>query len=311
MEADSEIVAIDRMEDEISPLAAGVARTRELIATLEMCHHKAERWVENITDAIGSGKTTKGLGTRQPGQVHPVERNWQNSCAALTAWCAGSPAGAVESTIGGQPVRRVLSRLGERSGLKEWQVHRVIERIRGSIGWPWATENAEQAYVPILESGGDYEAARRSECPDYYREHADYWRQTVEAVIQDTEVGVLHSVYGDCGYGEATALSLATAIDLLMPCHWNFVENLEILLGAIGGDLEPSQPYAFCARNIKLSPIRDRMKTVVHTLQAYCEKGEADGEVDEQLLRRLGKTSATKRWLAASLEKTIRLQLDL
>ena len=69
-EADSEILAIDSLEDQIAPIAANVSRIRELIGSLEMCHHKAEKWVSNILEAIATGETSKGLGTRAPGQVH-------------------------------------------------------------------------------------------------------------------------------------------------------------------------------------------------------------------------------------------------
>ena len=63
-EPDSEMLQIDRMEDDLAPIAPDVLRIRELISTLEMCHHKAERWVDNIIEAIATGQTTKGLGTR-------------------------------------------------------------------------------------------------------------------------------------------------------------------------------------------------------------------------------------------------------
>ena len=73
LEDDSEIMAIDRMEDHIAPIDPKVAQIRELISSLELCHHKAERWVGNIIKAIGAGETSKGLGTRSPGQRHPAE----------------------------------------------------------------------------------------------------------------------------------------------------------------------------------------------------------------------------------------------
>ena len=92
LEADSEILAIDRLEDHIAPIGANLSKIRELISSLELCHHKAERWVDNIIEAIGQGETSKGLGTRAPGQLHPAEEAWRNACAALSAWVAGSPA---------------------------------------------------------------------------------------------------------------------------------------------------------------------------------------------------------------------------
>ena len=65
VDADEEMREIDRLEDELSPLPEPIPRIRKLISTLELCHHKAERWVTNIIEAIGEGDTSKGLGTRR------------------------------------------------------------------------------------------------------------------------------------------------------------------------------------------------------------------------------------------------------
>ena len=80
------------MENRIAPVGVNISMIRERISDLELCHHKAERWVYNIIQAIGTGKTTKGLGTRATGKEHPREAVWRNACAALSAWCAGCPA---------------------------------------------------------------------------------------------------------------------------------------------------------------------------------------------------------------------------
>ena len=300
VQADAEMLDIDRMEDEISPLTPAVSHTRKLIATLEMCHHKAERWVENIIEAIRQGETSKGLGTRPPGLLHPAERDWQNACRALALWCAGCPIASIDLPIGTKPAKQVLSRLGQRSPLKEWQIQRAIDRIGSFIGWPWYGEDVLiTGYVPILECGSDYKSARRAECPEEYREHADYWQQTVDTLFHDTQDD------------KPAEMSLAIAIDLLMPCHWNFHQNLETVLGAIGGNVNPETPYTACARNIKLSPIRARMKEVCHTLQAYYRDRQPEDNVDQKLLRSLGEATAAKKWLTASLDKTMRLQMGL
>ncbi len=308
---DAEIRVIDRLEDEISPLQPGVARTRELISTLELCHHKAHRWVANIARAIAGGDTAKGLGRRTGDATHPVEQTWQNACAALSAWCDGGPGDAIDLWLGDRPARELLARLGPRSPIKEWQVRRIIERIRGHVGWRGAMGGATEEYVFLLEAGSEYASVLREDCPKPYRDHADFWQQTVQMRIYDADLGDPHSVYGDLGYGERTVLSLATAIDMLWPCHWDHVGNLEIVLGAIGGDPHPQRPFAFCARNIKLSPIREPMRTVSHTLQAFVQGPPAGEDVDAELLSSLGSPSGPRRWLAASLDKTIRLQMDL
>ena len=119
LKPDPEILAIDRAEDALAPLDANVARTRELISSLELCHHKAERWVRNILEAIGAGETRKGLGTRSPWEQHPAESVWQNACAALSAWVAGCSGAAVDLTVDTVPASRFLACLGDRSPLKE------------------------------------------------------------------------------------------------------------------------------------------------------------------------------------------------
>jgi hypothetical protein len=298
LEADSEILAIDRLEDHIAPLDPNVAKIRVLISSLELCHHKAERWVENIIRAIGAGETRKGLGTRSPGQEHPAERVWQHACAALSAWCAGCPSAKVDLLIDTVPASQLLACLGERSPLKEWQVQRVVEKIREGIHFPQSCDDPTAQYEWILLSGGDYEAAYRSDCPEYYKEHEDFWLTTVRTIIRDTE------------NGDEAELSLGLAIDMLMPCHWRFVENLEIVLEAIGGRLDSGKPFAACGRNITLVPIRRRMEIVSNTLKVFCGDPESDQEVDDDVLASLGEVTEAKRWLATSLDKTIRLQLS-
>ena len=298
LEADSEILAIDRMEDHIAPIAANVSKIRELISSLELCHHKAERWICNIIEAIGTGETRKGLGTRSLGQQHPTEKVWQNACAALSTWIAGCPSTSIDLTIDTVPASRILAGLGERSPLKEWQIQRVIEKLRSSIHWPQSLDDPTAQYVWILLSGGEYESAYRNQCPDHYKEHQDFWLRTVRTIIHDTE------------NGDEADLSLGLAIDMLWPCHWNFVENIQLVLEAIGGRLNPEKTFAACGRNITLLPIRRRMEIVFNTLKVFCGDPESNQEMDRDLLALLGKPTAIKKWLAASLDKTIRLQLS-
>jgi hypothetical protein len=298
LETDSEILDIDKMEDDIAPLAPDVSRIRELISSLELCHHKAVRRVHNIIEAIGRGETKKGPGTRLPGQHHPVEETWQNTLAALSAWCAGCPGTSVDLTIDTVPASRMLACLGKRSPLKEWQVQRVIEKIRSLIHWPQSVDDPAAQYQWILLSGGEYESAYRDRCPEPYKEQEDFWLATVRTIFHDTE------------NGNEAKLSLGLAIDMLWPCHWNFVENLQTVLEVIGGRLNPQKPFAACGRNISLVPLRSRMEIVSKTLRVFCGGQAPNKEVDREMLALLGKPTAVKRWLAASLDKTIRLQLN-
>lgn len=297
-ENDPEVATIDGMVDPLAPLSAEVKSIRELVASLELCHHKAERWIDNIIAAIGGGTTAKGLGTRPPGRQHPAEDVWRASCAALSAWVAGAPAESMSSMIGTVPASRMLAGLGERSPLKEWQVQRVVDKVRSTIGWPRSSDDPATEYVWLLLGGGEYDSFYRDDCPDRYREHREFWLQTVRTILRDTEGG------------NDAELSLGLAIDMLWPCHWKFVDNLRIVLEAIGGRLDARQPFAACGRNIALLPIRGRLEQISRSLRAYWSDTGPDEGVDTDLLARLGEPTKAKKWLTASLDKTIRLQLD-
>jgi hypothetical protein len=298
LEADSEILTIDRIEDHIAPVGANVLKIRELISSLELCHHKAEQWVGNIIAAIGEGETKKGLGTRTSSQQHHAEKVWQNACAVLSEWCAGYPVSKVELSIDTIPATRLLTCLGERTPLKEWQVHKVIEKIRSVIHLPQSVEDPTAQYVWILLNADEYEIAYHNQCPDHYKKHEDFWLRTVRTIIHDTE------------NGDKADLSLGLAIDMLWPCHWRFLENLQIVIEAIGGSLNPDKPFAACGRNINLLPIVRQMEIVSNTLKFFCGDLESNREMDKDFLALLGKPTEVKKWLATSLDKTIRLQLS-
>ena len=201
-------------------------------------------------------------------------------------------------TVGTVAAPKLLLGLGERSPRKEWQVQRVIERIRSLIGWPQSDSDPATAYVWLLfRSDGD-EWGYLSQCPERYREHEEFWLATVGTIIHDTNDG------------QDAEISLGIAIDMLWPCHWDFVANLRIILDAIGGNLQPARPFAACGRNIRLVPTAERMDIVSRTLRAFYGSQGGDRDIDRGLLDQLGEITDTKKWLAWSLGKTIRLQLN-
>jgi hypothetical protein len=94
-----------------------------------------------------------------------------------------------------------------------------------------------------------------------------------------------------------------------MPCGWDFAGCLVTILKAIGGDLHASRPLACCARNIRMSPLCDRLRTISNTLNAFWKHETPAHDTDGHVLLSLGAPTPVKRWLAASLDKTIRLHL--
>jgi len=275
------MLELDRMEDSLAPLDQSTIRIRRLISCLELCHHKAERWVELIIEAIGKGQANKGpVGTRPRGTRHPIENEWQSVCDALTEWCAGDEAKLARVKIAEMTGNQLTSLLGPRTPLKVWQVERVVAKV-GSVLDP------SQSYVEIVE---------HDERPGRTR---GFRKATLETILHDTVDGC------------EAEIRLAAAIDHLEPCHWNFVGNLAIVLGAIGGELHPGKPFGACHRNLKLTPIRERMGTISRTLRAYQSNEDGGPGLDRGILERLGASTPTRRWLAASLDKTLRLQLGL
>jgi hypothetical protein len=273
-----------------------------------MCHHKAERWVDHIIDAIGTSTPKGGLGSRGEGERHPMENVWQAACDALEAWCEGRPGSIAGLRVGERSAAELLSSLRAATALKKWQVARVEERIRSFIGWPRSERTGENHYVPLMEVGAGYESVLRSHCPEEYRDDEELWVKTVQTVLRDQpprapEEALLHLASAE--------ISLAVAIDMLMPCNWNFVENLHTVLAAIGGRLDLSAPFAACARHIELAPVRASMVDLCRALRAFCSEDAQRGLADNGIISRLGSVNPERLWLAASLEKTIRSQLDL
>jgi len=195
--------------------------------------------------------------------------------------------------VGGIPAEELIAYLGEPSALKLWQVQRVIDKLKQVLDYSNPYHNM------ALDIDG-YGQPIEIKAEEYYKDHLDFLNQTTAAII-------------DCPLeGEKCEwMSLAYAIDMLRPCNWNYVGNLVIILKAIAGDLCPDKPFAPCCINKRLTPLRDRLSVISHTLKSFCEDREVDRDADGDMLALLGAKTAQKHWLAASLDKMIRMQQDL
>jgi len=286
--ADKEILAIDAMEDSIEPLDDNTVDIRGLITRFESCYHQADKEAEMIIQAIGSGQ--------RPGESHERppqrKRELQNSFDILSAWCQDAWAKCAELDVGGIPAGELVAYLGEPSPLKIWQVQRVIDKLKLALDPSCCYHNM------ALDIDG-YGQPIEVKAEVHYKDHLDFLNQTTAAMINYTLDG------------EKSQMSLAMAIDLFRPCNWNFVANLVIILKAIDGNLHPEKPFAPCSLNAKLTPLRNRLRIISNTLKTFCEEGEKDKDADGDILALLGAKTDQKHWLAASLDKTIRLQQGL
>ncbi|UCC97326.1 MAG: hypothetical protein JSW66_15945 [Phycisphaerales bacterium] len=287
VEADAEILAIDTMEDALTPVDEHTTRIRELITRFESCYHEADKEAESIIEAIGAGRCPEQPHTRPPGR----QRELENSRAILSQWCEDPGGRRPNPDVGAFPADELLSSIGQATPLKIWQVRRIVDKVDSAL-------DPGQPYHNMALDVGGYGEPASQPAGEYYRDDATFLERTRETFIHDTVEG------------RPARISLALAIDLLMPCHWDFAGGLVIILKAIGGDLHPKQPFACCSRNMNLSPLCPRLKAISNTLRLFWKGQEQSEDIDCKILAALGTATPARRWLAASLDKTIRLQLQ-
>jgi len=244
----------------------------KMIDDLELCHHKAARRVDLIIEAIAKGETTKGPGARPCGQKHPAEIMWQNAIDILSAWCSDEMSSVSSPDVDGISANEVSGLLGKKTDLKEWQVRQIILKLKAASGlYP------DVKYQEIVEY------------PEHYQDVKEFRERTVQMVVHDSKDG------------EDADISLASIIDHLEPCNWNFKKNLVLALRVINGDLHPEQPFAAHARNVRINPIRDRMLIVQNTLRSFCGDAGDEAEIDETIFGALGGKTDVKKSLARKL----------
>ena len=284
---DKELAAINAMEDSIAPLDDDAVRIRRLITCFESCYHEADRQAELIIKAIGSGRPPAESGERPPRR----KKDLQNCRDILSAWCEDAFDKVKHIDVGGISADQLAGFIGDRTPLKTWQVQRIIDKVTFAL-------DPSRPYHNLALNVGEYGEPGAESGGEHYKDNADFLTQTVETVIHDTVDGHIAQI------------TLAIAIDRLQPCNWNFVDNLVILLKAIGLNLHPDKSFACCERNILLTPLHDRLKIISNTLWAFWKNNETEKQIDGNILTLLGTSTPVKCWLAASLDKTIRSQLD-
>jgi len=285
--ADAEMLDIDRMEDAAAPLDEQIVRIRELITRFESCYHEADKQAELIVKAIGSGRCPQESGERPPQR----KRELENSLLILSRWCEDPSVRGFDLDVGDFRADELLSSIGRATPLKIWQVQRIVDKIASAL-------KPERSYHNLALELEDYGEPGRNTAGDCYKNNTAFLEQTKATIINDTV------------NGKKAKISLAMAIDMLMPCNWDFAGALSVLLKAIGGQLRPDRPYVCHSRNLKLSPLCERLGIISNTLGVFWKGNKKDEKTDPDILASLGKSTPVKRWLAASMDKTIRLQLQ-
>jgi len=285
---DEELAEIDAMEDSIAPLDDQTAAVRGIITRFEACYHEADKEAEYIIKSIAAGYCLEQSKERPPERKKELE----NTRHILMMWCENTAIKGIDIDVGGVPAEKLFSFIGRPSPLKIWQVERIVDRISQAL-------DPNHTYHNLVLDLGDYGEPGAKSAGEYYKDNSAFLKQTRETIIHDTVDG------------HPSGVSLAYAIDLFMPCHWDFVGSLVMILKVVGGDLHPDKPYACCARNIHLSPLCERLRTISNTLEVFWKGEKTNQNIDRDILELIGEATLVKRWLAASLDKTIRLHLSL
>jgi len=171
-------------------------------------------------------------------------------------------------------------------------VQRIVDKVTSAL-------DPGRPYHNIALDLGDYGEPGANPVGDFYKNNTTFLEQTKATIIHDTVDG------------QKAKMSLAMAIDMLEPCNWDFVGAVATLLRAIGGELNPQRPYVCHQRNLMLSPLCDRLKIISNTLGLFWkDKGPAEN-IDRDILASLEQATPVKRWLAVSMDKTMRLQLQV
>ena len=285
---DKELSAIEAMEDAIAPLDDKIKALRQLITRFEACYHEADKEAEYIIKSIAAGHCLEQSQERPPARKEEL----QNARDILSLWCENPAIKGVNLDVGGVRADELLSFIGQPSPLKIWQVERIVDKVTEAL-------DPSRPYHRLALDLGDYGEPGAVSAGEHYKDNSMFLEQTKQTIIHDTLDG------------RKSKVSLAMAIDLLEPCHWDFVGSLVAVLKAIGGDVHPAKPLALCQRNIKLSPLCDRMMAISNTLRAFWKSEKEAEDIDVDLFAILGEPTPVKRWLVASFDKTIRLHLSL
>ena len=286
VEADAEMLEIDAMEDAIAPLDEHTTRIRELITRYQACYHEADKEAELIIGAIGSGQCPKESNERPAQRKKELEDCYQ----ILSRWCEDTAVKDIDLKLGDISAEKLLSYIGKATPLKVWQVERIVDKVTEAL------ERNQSYHMMVFDLREIVPGAHPP--GEYYKDESEFLEQTKEIIINDT------------ADGREAEMSLAMAIDMLEPCNWDFVGSIVTLLKVIGGELCPERPYACHQRNIKLSPLYDRLVTISNTLGVFWKEEATNKKTDQNILDYLGEVTPIKRWLSASLDKTIRLQLE-
>ena len=193
---DEELLSIDKMEDSIAPLNDETKAVRGLITRFELCYHEADKEAEYIIKSIAAGHCLEQSKERPPQR----KKELLNARHILSHWCKNLTDKKINLSVGDISADELFSFIGEPSPLKIWQIERIVDRVGEAL-------DPSKPYHRLALDLGDYGEPGVSHAEEYYKDNLAFLEQTKETIIHDTVDG------------RESRVSLAMAIDMLMPCH--------------------------------------------------------------------------------------------
>ena len=292
---DREVIDIDRMEDELTAEERGRALPiRRLIARFETCHWNSDRWLERILQAIAEDQVPPTSG--RPRTEHPLAQMLGCLRELLTHWVAQSTTPVPQCTILDRSSTEIVSSLGVWTPYKAGVLQRIIEGLERHMGSAGLLELPASSLTRFFPGGLTLDSP---EADQYFPDSLALLAQARSQVLKvKREID-----------GQVQEHSLALLCGYLNPCNKTYFLFLFALFEVLDDpDEERVLPAPFCG-NISLSRHR-RYYGMINALRQYLGKPlEVALPEDKTIPVRLGAPTGVKRWLAASLEKTLREQM--
>jgi hypothetical protein len=292
---DGEVIAIDHMEDALAPKERAQALPiRRLITRFEVCHWNSDRWLERIAQAIAEGQVPPTSG--RPRTQHPLVQMLICLRAVLAHWVARATGPLPQCIILDQTGTEVLHGLGPWTPFKAWVVRHLLDGLEHHLQANGLLPPSE------LSSSRPYPADLSLDSPSadaYFPDSLDWLAEARSRKLKTRKAS------GD----EVQEYSLAALISSPNRCNEFYFRFLFALFEYLDdGDSERILPYPFCSN---ISPDRQRRYyRVIDALRAYLgQPPQGSLSPDDAVLARLGEPEPAKRWLVASLEKTLREQV--
>jgi len=291
-EPDASILEIDRLEDALAfqntEEREKIYVIRQAITGFEFCHHKALHRLYMLIRSIGQLEYLNKASSKEEKIGNDDVIQWMSAYKILEAWINNDMQSVQNRSFFELTALDLVSHLGDRSPLKEWQVGRLLEKMFYEF---LNFDNLEGEYRYF--EGGEQKFQEN-------KEDLEFYRQTVSVKLDELSNDLL---------GE---MNLGKLIDLQFLCNWNYKVNLLSILQVIDGSIKSTKNIVICSLRFEEHPNFNEFLCMKKSLRAYWDEEYHNAlpiqncdTIDSDIRQELGVQSPIKIWLVRSLERTL------